>query len=231
MPARLAAIIACGGEPARFGKHPVRSKAAGSSHPQKAPRRRSTLWGINTATPHTAAFEDGSETALFQRPPNGFTLIEMVVVIVIISMAMMLVLPRLPSTAAGELRSSARSLAATFRYLGDQAVATKTHYRMRLGIDDGSITVTRFENRKETAVTDNFLAKRSLAEDISIEDVQIPRLGTIIDGEAVIDFGSRGLAEFVTVHLKGEKGAQMTIMAFPDSGKVKVAEGYQEVRP
>jgi hypothetical protein len=36
-----------------------------SSHPQKAPRRRSS------ATPHTAAFEDGGEMAVFQRPLKG----------------------------------------------------------------------------------------------------------------------------------------------------------------
>ena len=45
------------------------SKAARSSHPQQAPRRRSTLWGINSATSHTAACEDGGEMAAFQQPP------------------------------------------------------------------------------------------------------------------------------------------------------------------
>ena len=52
----------------------------------------------------------------------GFTLIEMVVVITIISLVALLVLPRLPSTDAANLRSSARSLAAVIRYLGDQSV-------------------------------------------------------------------------------------------------------------
>ena len=49
-------------------QHTGCSKIAGSLHPQKAPRRRSTLWGINSATPHTAAFEDGGEMAVFQQP-------------------------------------------------------------------------------------------------------------------------------------------------------------------
>jgi hypothetical protein len=38
------------------------SKMAGSSHPQKALRRRSS------ATPHKWAFEDSGEMAVFQRP-------------------------------------------------------------------------------------------------------------------------------------------------------------------
>ncbi|MDD2735329.1 MAG: MacB family efflux pump subunit [Desulfuromonadaceae bacterium] len=45
-----------------------RSKIVRSSHPQDDLRRRSTLWGINNATPHKEADEDGGEMAVFQRP-------------------------------------------------------------------------------------------------------------------------------------------------------------------
>ena len=48
------------------------SKPARSSHPQQAPRRRGTLWGINSATPHKAACEDGGEMAGFQQPKSIF---------------------------------------------------------------------------------------------------------------------------------------------------------------
>jgi len=48
--------------PRRFLKNSDCSKIVRSSHPQKAPRRRSS------ATPHKAAFEDGGEVAVFQQP-------------------------------------------------------------------------------------------------------------------------------------------------------------------
>ncbi|SNB44685.1 hypothetical protein SAMN06269301_0072 [Geobacter sp. DSM 9736] len=47
------------------------SKIARSLHPQNAPRRRSTLWGINSATPHKVAFEDGGEMGVFQQPQSA----------------------------------------------------------------------------------------------------------------------------------------------------------------
>src|SRR5512147_477498 len=45
-------------------ENPGCSKIVRSSHPQKAPRRRSS------ATPHKAAFEDGGEMPVFQQPAN-----------------------------------------------------------------------------------------------------------------------------------------------------------------
>jgi hypothetical protein len=48
--------------PGASGKSRGCSKIVRSSHPQKAPRRRSS------ATPHKAAFEDGGEMAVFQQP-------------------------------------------------------------------------------------------------------------------------------------------------------------------
>jgi hypothetical protein len=43
------------------------SKIVRSSHPQKAPRRRSS------ATPHTGAFEDGGEMAVFSYAETSFS--------------------------------------------------------------------------------------------------------------------------------------------------------------
>jgi len=48
------------------------SKIVRSSHPQQGPRRRSTQTpGINSATPHKAACEDGGEMAVFQQPAKS----------------------------------------------------------------------------------------------------------------------------------------------------------------
>ncbi|HEY5523359.1 MAG TPA: prepilin-type N-terminal cleavage/methylation domain-containing protein, partial [Desulfuromonadaceae bacterium] len=50
----------------------------------------------------------------------GFTLIEIMVVLVIIGMVMMLVLPRLPSSDQENLKISARTLASTLRYIQER---------------------------------------------------------------------------------------------------------------
>ncbi len=56
----------------------------------------------------------------------GFTLIEIVVVMVIIGMVMMLVLPRLPSSDQENLKISARTLASTIRYMQERAATSRS---------------------------------------------------------------------------------------------------------
>ena len=162
---------------------------------------------------------------------GGFTLIEMVVVIAIIAMAALLVFPRLPSTDTANLRGSARSLAAMIRYLGDKSITSKSAYRLQFNLADSSLAVRKVVNGEETTDPDPFFSRRVLADGISIEDVRIPRLGKLSTGEVTVGFGPSGLEDFVIIHLKGSRDRHFTVTAYPQNGKVKVGEGYQEVEP
>ena len=164
------------------------------------------------------------------RHQRGFTLIEMVVVIFVISLVAMLVLPLLPSTDAANLRRSARSLAAVFRYLGDRSVTTKTPYRMLLSLTDNAITVKKVVNGEEAPPGDPLFARQILADGVTIEDIEIPRLGKLSEGEVRADFGVAGLGDFIVIHLKGAKDSHFTITALPGGGRVEAREGYQEVK-
>ncbi len=161
---------------------------------------------------------------------GGFTLIEIMVVIAILSMLALLVFPRLPSSDSSSLRSSARSLAAMLRYLSDTAVTTKSRYQLRAVMGENNLTVTRSAENKPAAAGDPFLNRRFLADRVTVSDVVIPRLGRVNSGEVTIDFSAEGLGELVIFHLKGATGGDFTVIAYPHSGKVQVTEGYQEIK-
>jgi general secretion pathway protein H len=162
---------------------------------------------------------------------SGFTFIELMVVIAILSMLALLVFPRLPSGDSSNLRSSARSLATLIRYLGDTAITTKGRYQLRAVMGENTLSVTRQSGGEATSANDPFFNRRFLADGITISDVVIPRLGRVNSGEVLIDFTAEGLGEVVTFHLKGTSDKSFTVMAFPHNGKVTVAEGYQELTP
>ncbi len=154
----------------------------------------------------------------------------MMVVLVIISLVAFIVLPLLPSTEAANLRTSARSLAAVIRYLGDRSVTTKVPHRMQMDLTDNRITVKKIVNGEETAPEDPFFARKFLADGVLIEDVEIPRLGKLGEGMVNVDFGVAGLGEFIVIHLKGAKESHFTVTALPGGGRVEVLEGYQEMK-
>jgi general secretion pathway protein H len=160
---------------------------------------------------------------------RGFTLIEMAVVIVILSLVAMIVIPLLPSTDAANLRDSARRLSSVIRYLGERSVTTKTDYRMRLDLSDSTVTVKKMVNGEETVPEDPFFSRNILADGVSIENVESQRLGKLGEGVIEVDFGVAGLGEFMVVHLKGAGEAHFTVTALPYGGRVEVLEGYQEI--
>ncbi len=166
----------------------------------------------------------------FEKRIEGFTLVELAVVVAILSLAALLVVPRLPSTTEGDIRDSARSLASTVRYLSDLAIATKTGYRLRLNLADGNTEVMRIlASGEETAAQDSFLNRQPLREGIVFEDITTSRAGRQTGGTVILDFSPLGVDDFVLFHLKAETGGRYyTVALYPGSGRVEVFEGYQE---
>jgi general secretion pathway protein H len=152
------------------------------------------------------------------------------VVIVILSVVALLVFPRLPSVHEGDLKTSARTLAAGLRYLEDKAISTKQYYRLRVNFSTGEMKVTRvIPENEEVAVTDEVLSRLSLVDRTGFADITTSRLGKQSEGEAVLDFSPLGAADFVVFHLKSEDGTLFyTVVLYPGSGRVSVLEGYQD---
>lgn len=163
----------------------------------------------------------------FSGPAGGFTLVELVAVIVILSVAALLVYPKLSATGEAGLRSSARSLSATIRYVEDRAVSTKSAYRMKISLADSNIEILKImADGNEQPAEDVIPGRPIIADGITISDVVMPRLGKITEGEARIDFGPLGLGSMATIHLRSRNGLFYTVQAYPRSGRVRVFDNY-----
>lgn len=157
---------------------------------------------------------------------------ELMVVIAVLALVAVIVVPRLSVNRAVELNRSARTLAATIRYLQDKAITSKTPYRIRLEIGSSRVQVTKLSpSGTEGSPEDSFLDRPLLPEGLIVADVLTQREGKRTDGEAVLTFDMGGLADFAAIHLQSADETVVTVMALPSSGKVTVADGYQEVPP
>ena len=163
---------------------------------------------------------------------GGFTLIEIAVVMAIISLVLLLVIPRLPTSDQENLKISARTLASTLRYAQERAATSRTAYYLALapGTETAKIYTVGADGSANEP-TDPLLLKSPVKEGIIVSDVRIPRLGKISDGQVRVDIGVAGIRDFVTIHLRSPGGQFWTVMAFPSGGKIKAFEGYSEDPP
>ena len=167
-----------------------------------------------------------------KRCQAGFTLIEIMVVMAIISMVMLLIIPRLPTSDQENLKISARTLASTLRYMQERAQTSGIRYFITLAPGTESAKIAEIGGDGNTKdPTDPLLQKFALKEGIVVADVRIPRLGKTTDGQLRLDVAVGGIRDFVTIHLRSADGKFWTVMAFPSGGKVKAIEGYLEDPP
>ncbi len=145
----------------------------------------------------------------------AFTLIELTLVILIISIASALIMPVLWDSGERSLKSEAKRIANTLRYVYDEAAGKKMDYVLKIDIDGDT---WGFESENESRTF-------NMKKDVMFKDILVPSHGNIVNGQLEILFGPLGPQEPVTVHLIKDD-AEFTIKFNHLNGRAKVLKGY-----
>lgn len=177
-----------------------------------------------------------SPTVLLRRRRNssGFTLIELTMVLLIISLAIGIVVPQLMDIGEVRARGAMRRFQGTVRYLFNESIFRKKAFQLHIDLSKAEywveIAKTDGITSENVVAEDTFIDKRGkFAEGIKIVDVQSPRLGKRSDGEAVIQFFPNGYVEPATIHIEDQNKKRFTLFIQPLTGVVKVLPGYVEI--
>ncbi len=142
---------------------------------------------------------------------SGFTLVELVVVIFIISLTAALIFPSFSALGDRRTASDAKKIASLLRYLNDTAIYTKETCSLTFRLGEASLSWKEPEgSRREDFKT--------------LSSVYLPSKGELREGEVTVFFGPLGAAENIVVHLKDNENA-MTVTFSPISGRAKISEG------
>ncbi len=155
------------------------------------------------------------ETEIRRTGEDGFTLIELIVVIFIISLTTALIMPSLWDTGERALKSEAKRIGNTLRFIYDEAAGKKKTYVLKIDLNAGSWS---YESEN---VSRNF----RMEEDVMFKDIVIPSLGEVSTGEVILSFGPTGPEEPVTFHLIKDK-MEYTVIFNHINGRAKIYEGY-----
>jgi general secretion pathway protein H len=145
----------------------------------------------------------------------GFTLIELVIVIFIISLATALIMPSFWDKGDRNLKSEAKRISSTLRYVYDEAAGKKIIYTVTFDLDNNSYAFG----------SDNESRSFQMRKQVMFKNIIIPSHGEITEGEVAVEFGPLGPEEPVTVHLIKDT-SEYTVTFNYLNGRSKVLAGY-----
>ena len=151
-----------------------------------------------------------SKTGICIKKSSGFTLLELLVVIFILSLIIALVMPSFYGIGEGKLKLEAGKIASLLRYLNDTAISRKETFFLTLNLD----TKTAKWEIPEGKYTEKFESLLSLSTTSS---------KNVSNGEITLFFSPLGLQENLIVTLK-DKEQEMSVSFNPLSGRAKITQ-------
>lgn len=164
---------------------------------------------------------------------EGFTLLELVVVVVILALVLSLLTPRIQSAlTGGDMRFAARMFISEIRKYRGEAAHTRTEQTMVIDIKENAVyslevpSAGQGDSGRVVWGEEKKRNYRELPKGVRVEDVVILDLGKKQEGEARIRFFPNGTIDNSLIHLRSETGEVYTLEVNPLTGNVLIHDSY-----
>ena len=162
---------------------------------------------------------------------NGFTLLELLVVVLLISAFVFIAVPKIKSSTDINIKSASSNLTGTIKYLYNEAAFKKNIYRLVFDIDRGEYWVEVLNNNEYVVSNEYLLQKRTLPTGVHFKDVVTERTlsrNNLDDQKVYILFLPTGFVEPAAIHLVTDNEDYYTLETKPYTGGTKVYDQYVE---
>ncbi|MGO9016021.1 MAG: Tfp pilus assembly protein FimT/FimU [Dissulfurispiraceae bacterium] len=139
---------------------------------------------------------------------KGFTLLELLVVIFLVSLLMAIVFPSMYGAEGISLKSDAQRIASVLRYLNDSSITTKDPYSLTFDFGGNTISWKGPDVEKTEQLR-------------SLSSVELPSKGKVGEGQVIVSFGPLGIQENLVVHLR-QAGETMMVVFNQLSGRAAI---------
>jgi prepilin-type N-terminal cleavage/methylation domain-containing protein len=162
------------------------------------------------------------------RKNNGFTLIELIVVISLISLMFFFAIPRIPVDALSDnTRKVSRWIMLNVSALKEKAVHDQKRYVLHLSLDSNRLWVTS-EIMSEEELEEAAAIGYNLPEDIKLLDVEYPDKEKISLGQADIYFYKKGYSDKAIIHITNNDNEVLSFLIEPFLSRARLYNKYLE---
>ncbi len=160
---------------------------------------------------------------------NGFTLIELIVVMTLISIMLFFAMPRFRKTVVSDGgKKAARQIMMQVPLLKDKAVREQKCFKLHIDLESNRVWATD-ESMSEDALSQAEESAFEAAPGIRFTDVEYPQTGKISGGIAVISFYKKGYSDKAIIHIDDEDSEiRRSLLIEPFFSSVKLHETYED---
>ncbi|RLC18831.1 MAG: hypothetical protein DRI24_02000 [Deltaproteobacteria bacterium] len=159
---------------------------------------------------------------------EGYTLIELVVVIALISIMFSLALPRFrDNVLTDQVRKTSRWVITQTRHLKQQSTREKKDYILHVDMDAEKLWISTPDMEAE-ALEQAEEEAFQLSENVEIMDVEFPGRGRISSGQVDIYFYAKGYSDKALIHMQEDNDRRVSLLIEPFLPQTKYIEDYSD---
>jgi len=159
---------------------------------------------------------------------KGFTLIELIVVISLISIMLFFAIPRFQrSVLSDSTKDVSRWILLKIPYLKERAAREQKKYILHVSLESNKLWITH-EAMPEEALQSAETNGYELPEDIKLLDVEYPDQEKLSAGQADIYFNEKGYSDKAIIHLENDDSEKLSFLIEPFLLRVRLFNRYAE---
>lgn len=157
---------------------------------------------------------------------KGFTLIELIIVISLISIMLYLAIPRFQSNVLSDsTKEVSRWILLKIPYIKERAAREQKRYILHVSLDSNKLWITNAAMTQEALQSEETNGYK-LPEDIKLLDVEYPDQEKISVGEADINFSEKGYSDKAIIHLENDDNEKFSFLIEPFLLNVRLYSSY-----
>jgi len=159
---------------------------------------------------------------------KGFTLIELIVVIALLSIMLFFAIPQFQSNVLTDsTKKVTQWILLKIPYLKEKAAREQIRYILHVDLESNRLWITH-ESMSQEAIQSSEQDGYKLPDDIKLMDVEYPDQGKISAGQTSIYFNEKGYSDKAIIHLENDDNERFSFLIEPFLGQVLLYNRYVE---